>query len=114
VMKKEDLGVNRMLEGITTMLSNRSIAVLVINDRTGQWGQLLVPGRELQNRPLREIDPRIERLQKAMEDNYQPLLAYPGSESKLYFQGWNERLEVWVPKGGPAYLPPWVKEGFGE
>jgi len=108
-----DPGVDRMLEGLTGMLSNRSISVLVINDRTGQWGQLLVPGRELQGRPLREIDLRIERLQKAMEDNYQPVLAHPGSESKLYFQGWNERLEVWVPKGGPEYLPPWVKEGFG-
>lgn len=113
VMNKEDAGVNRMLEGMTGLLSSRKIPVLVINDRTGQWGQLLVPGRELQNKPLREIDPRLERLQKAMEDNYQPLLAHPGSETKLYFQGWNERLEVWVPKGGPAYLPPWVKEGFG-
>ncbi len=113
VKNSEDAGVDRMLKGITGMLSNRSISVLVINDRTGQWGQLLVPGREFQNRPLREIDPRIERLQNTMEDNYQPLLAHPGSESKLYFQGWNERLEVWVPMGGPAYLPPWVREGFG-
>ncbi len=113
VMNNPDTGVNQMLEGITEMLSSRSIVVLVINDRTGQWGQLLVPGRELQNTPLREIDPRIEHLQKAMEDNYQPLLSHPGSETKLYFQGWNERLEVWVPKGGPSYLPPWVKEGFG-
>jgi hypothetical protein len=110
---KPDSGVNRMIEGMASQIEAQEIPLLLINDRTGQWGMLLVPGRELQGIPIRQMDPRIERLQHALEEHYQPILAHPGSEEKLYFQGWNERLEVWVPKGQPAYLPPWVTEGFG-
>ncbi|NUN94794.1 MAG: hypothetical protein HUU16_01360 [Candidatus Omnitrophica bacterium] len=113
-----DPEVDRMIEGFTELASERKIALFLTNDRTGQWGQLLVPNRDLpigpgQGIPIRSIDPRIERLQKAIEENYEPLRAHPGSEEKLYFQGWNERLEVWVPKGSPTIPPPWVQEGFG-
>lgn len=115
---RADADVDRMIEGFTELAGERKVALFLVNDRSGQWGQLLVPNRDLpigpgRGVPIRNIDPRIERLQKAIEENYEPLRARPGSEEKLYFQGWNERLEVWVPKGTPTIPPPWVQEGFG-
>jgi hypothetical protein len=114
---KADPAVDQMISGLVELVEKEGISVMLLNDRTAQWGELLVPDREYptgggQSIPLRKIDPRIDRLQASIETHYQPILAKPGSTSKLYFQGWNERLEVWVPKGGPVYLPPWVTEGF--
>lgn len=108
----KDPGVDRMLSGLTDLIEKKALPLLLINDRTGQWGMLLVPGRQLNHVPIRTLDPRIERLQSMLEQHYQPIRKFPGSDQKLYFQGWNERLEVWVPKGGVQVLSPWVKEGF--
>jgi hypothetical protein len=111
---KPDVGVDQMLKGLTDLIKKQALAFLLINDRTGQWGQLLVPGRELQGIPLAQLDPRLAKLHQALETHYQPVLANPGTDKKLYFQGWNERLELWNPKGGPQFLPPWIREGFAQ
>lgn len=119
--KGKDEGVDRMIEGMTRLIEDEKLSVLLINDRTGQWGQLLVPNRILvipstngpQEVPLRKLDPRLDRLQSALETHYHPVLVHPGSDEKLYFQGWNKRIEVWVPKKQPQVMPPWVQVGFG-
>jgi hypothetical protein len=119
--KKEDAAVARMISGLTEAIEETRLPMLLLNSRTGQWGHLLIPDLTLRLPTseggsevfkVRELDPRLDRLQNALEEGYRPLLAAPGSTERLYFQGMNERLEVWVPKSQEPYLPPWSRIGF--
>ena len=107
-----DEGVEEMIEGLTQMISNTEIPLFLLNSRSGQWGCLLIPDHSLGGTLTRQLDPRLDRLQKALEEHYHPLLEKPGSDDKLYLQGWNERLEVWVPKERERLLPPSLLKGF--
>jgi hypothetical protein len=117
----EDPAVDRTIEGITELLAERKLPVLLLNSRTGQWGQLIVPDLTLEVptplgmkaiRKIREMDPRLEELQSTLEREYHPIVASPGSEEKLFLQGMNERLEIWVPKDRGQLLAPAVLTGF--
>ena len=119
--KVDDPAVDVMISGITDLLERCKIPVLLLNSRTGQWGQLIVPDLTLrlpsENGPsrivkIRDLDPRLDRLQSTLEKNYHPILSAPGEDSRLYLQGMNERLEIWVPKERSPYLPPWSQIGF--
>lgn len=119
---RPDPAVDALIGGLTEAIGDRALPVLLLNSRTGQWGHLMVPDLTLRLPDpqegsrivrVRDLDPRLEKLQSTLEEHYHPILARPGSEEKLYFQGWNERLEVWVPKDAPRLLPPWVQVGFG-
>ncbi|MCA9426641.1 MAG: hypothetical protein KC994_16295, partial [Candidatus Omnitrophica bacterium] len=120
--KQADPGVDAMIEGMTASLAGTELPLLLINRRTGQWGHLLIPDGALrlpsrdggsEVRLLRDLDPRLQKLQSALEQNYHLLLSGPGSEEKLHFQGWNEGIEVWVPKDVDSLPPSWVRVGFG-
>ncbi|MCB9783105.1 MAG: hypothetical protein H6751_09110 [Candidatus Omnitrophica bacterium] len=120
--KQPDPEVDSMIEGMTASLEKTKLPLLLINRRTGQWGHLLIPDGALrlpsrdggsEVRLLRDLDPRLQKLQSALEQNYHLLLSGPGSEEKLHFQGWNEGIEVWVPKDVDRLPPSWVRVGFG-
>lgn len=117
----EDPGVDRMIEGITELLAERKLPMLLLNSRTGQWGHLMIPDLTLEVpsplgmkmiRKIREMDPRLERLQSTLEREYHPILAAPGSGEKLFLQGMNERLEIWGPKDKSRLLAPGMLVGF--
>jgi len=119
--EKPDVGVERMISGLTDFIEKESIPLFLLNSRTGQWGQLIIPNLTLRMASpeggsgivrIRDLDPRLDRLQSAFEQHYHPILSAPGSSERLYLQGMNERLEIWVPKDRSRYLPPWSRKGF--
>jgi hypothetical protein len=121
--KQPDAGVDTMIEGMTESIENTELPLLLLNRRTGQWGHLIIPDGTLrlpspeggsQVHRVRDLDPRLEKLQSALESNYHPLLAAPGDDKKLLFQGWNEALEVWVPQNRQQLPAPWVRDGFSQ
>ncbi len=119
--KRSDPEVDAMIGGMTEALEQQALPILLVNRRTGQWGHLIIPDGALRLPTpdggskihlVRDLDPRLDQLQTALEKNYHLLLSEPGSEEKLLFQGWNEGIEVWVPQTQPQIPPPWVRAGF--
>jgi hypothetical protein len=109
---ENDPGVEQMINGLTDALKKQTIRLLLLNSRSGQWGGLLIPDHQLGGIPIRTMDPRLDHLQTVLENNDHPIRISPESTDKLFFQGWNERLEIWVPKDQPALLPPAWLEGL--